>query len=428
VGNDQSERLVAHQPQPDGAADGQQNLSQTLNTHSRQPKPPAALSEQQEESIVLEKYGVARTDEHGLIQYRMAGSTDNRVLFETAAGTAEFAQSSHKLDELTQEKVNDLKSKYHVSFSTEGENAVRPWLASKNNPSRLVPGAMLHARAPRLSELMGIEAALQSSQPSQLVGASGQNGLKFYFLKTPTFGKHTFDAGLFAGDAKGKLSVFLEPDAQPGRPITVADAVEKHEDIKTSIEALAAHEIAHNSEWNMDLWDLEKLKPLAEQLGWTVPPDSSYWLLKGKGGEFFRLTNDGLSSDKGWIRCDEKGGALDDGGNPVADANAAPHLTNAQVQEKALVRPPTEYFTAPDEMLADSLMLLRVGEAGRKELMKSGSQLYNVVKDFDQSEIDLRFGKTADGGSEKIRLPNGNLVDNDDKSKQIIATFDHSLT
>ena len=427
MGNDQNERIIA-QAQPDSTvADGKQHLSRAVNTHRKQPQQAAALSEQQEESIILEKYGVARTDQDGLIQYRMAGAADNKVLFEAPEGTAEFAQSKHKLDQLTQDKINDLKSRYHVSFSTEGESAVRPWVQSKKDANKLVPGSMLQARAPRLSELMGIDAALQSSQPSQLIDARTQAGLKFYFLKTPSFGKNTYDAGIFAADEKGKLSVFLEPDAQPGRPITAADAVGKHEDIKTSIEALAAHEIAHNSEWNMGLWDVEKLKPIAKQLGWTVSTDESYWLLKGSKAEFFRLTNDGLSSDKGWIRCNEKGDPLDEDGKPVADASAAPHLTNSEVRQRALIRPATNYFTAPDEMLADSLMLFRVGEVGRKELIKSGRPLYDVVKDIDQAEIDSRFGKSADGSSEKVRMPNGILVDNDDDSRQLISAFDRSL-
>lgn len=247
-------------------------------------------------------------------------------------------------------------------------------------------------------------------------------------MTTPTFGKNTYDAGLFAADEKGKRSVFLEPDSQPGRPITAVDAVQSEQDIKTSVEALAAHEIAHNAEWNMGLWNLEKLKPLAEQLGWRVSTDSSYWLMKGNNGEFFRLTNDGLSSDKGWIRCDEKGAPLNADGGSVTDAKAAPHLTNAEVRERALVRPPTDYFTAPDEMFADSLMLFRVGEAGRKELIKSGSQLYTVVKNFDQAEIDLRFGKTADGASQKVRLPNGALAENNDDSRQIISSFDRTIS
>jgi hypothetical protein len=132
------------------------------------------------------------------------------------------------------------------------------------------------------------------------------------------------------------------------------------------------------------------------------------------------LTNDGLSNDKGWVACDEKGTSLDAAGNSVRDASNAPHFTNAEVRENALVRPPTDYFTAPDEMLADSLMLYRVGEIGRKELMKSGIELYNVVKDFDQSEIDSRFGKYDDGSSKKIRMPNGVLSDNNAEARQLV--------
>lgn len=176
-----SERLASNHSQPDSTTEGKQRLSQTVNTHPRQPQQRALASEQQEENFVLEKYGVARTNNHGLIQYRMPGSTDNRLLFETSAGTSEFAQSKHKLEELTHEKISDLNSKYHVSFSLDGENAVRPWVQSKNNPDKLVPGAMLHARAPRLSELMGIEAALQASEPSQFIDAKSRRVLSSIF-------------------------------------------------------------------------------------------------------------------------------------------------------------------------------------------------------------------------------------------------------
>jgi hypothetical protein len=429
VDPNQSERITGKAPQSNSSAPDQQHLSRTLNTHHKQPAGGAVPSEQQEESFVLEKYGVARTNDHGLIQYRMAGSSENNLLFEANPGTAEFAQSKRKLQELTQAKVNDLKSKFHVSFSTEGENAVRPWVASKQDPNKSVPGPMLHARAPRLSELMGVEAALRGSQPSQFLGTKGQSGLKFYFLKTPTYGKDTHDAGLWASDERNKPSVFFEPDSWADRPITAADAIQKGTNIKASFEALASHEIAHNAEWNMGLWDLDKLKPIAEQIGWTisteVPP---YWLLKGRSGEFYRLTDAGLSDDKDWIRCDVKGNALDQSGQIVDENNAAAtHLTKEEVRERALVRPPTDYFTAPDEMLADSLMLYRVGDLGRKELIKSGSQLYSVVKNLDQSEIDSRFGTAADGSPKKVRLPNGDLIDNNVQSRQIVANFDQSL-
>lgn len=413
---------------PSGS-DYQQHLSQTANTHPKQAGNDSAADER-ENALVLQKYGVTRANDHGMIEYRLAGSAEDKLLFKTKAGAGEFAFSEHQLDVLTAAKLRELKSEYHVSFSTEGENAVRPWVASKSDPNKLIPGAMLKARAPRLTELMGIEAALQSSQPSQFTSSSTSNAaLKFYFLKTPSYGSNTYDAGFFAGDEKGKASVFFEPDKSPDRPITAADAVQTHQDIKTSFEALAAHEIAHNAEFNMGLGNLDKLKPVAEQIGWTISsPDSDFYLLKGTNkGEFFRLTNDGLSSDRGWIRCALDGSALDDNGAPVADPSKAPHLTNAEVRQMALIKPPTDYFTAPDEELADSLMLYRVGEDGRKQLMNSGLQLYNVVKAVDQGEIDARFGTNGDGTAKKIRMPDGTLADNNEKTQSIATQFEQSL-
>jgi len=399
------------------SVEGQQELSQNVNATAKH----SLNTVEQQDFELLNKFGVVRHNENGHVQYKLAGSTGDSTLFEAEATSGEFVQSEHRLETMTQSKIQDLKTHYHVDFSVEGENAVRPYISETKR------GAMLHARAPRYSELLGVEAALKASDPSQFTDDKNKEALKFYFLKTPTYGAKTYDAGLFASDEKQKLAVFFEPDAQPDRPITATDALNSHQDIKTSIEALAAHEIAHNSEYQMGLWSLDKLKPIAKEIGWTTTDDNSYWLMRGARGEFYRLTNDGLSSDKGWVRCDSKGTATDDAGASYTDADKAPHLTNSEVRERALLRPPTDYFTSPDEMLADSLMLYRVGEGGRQELSKSGVNLYNAVKDFDQAEIDSRFGKTADGRSNKVRLPDGSVVDNDDRAQQVVANFTNTL-
>ena len=415
------------------ASEHQQRLSQDSNTHPKQLKqspitPLKPVSEQSLNAQALNEFGVTRSvSVDGLVQYKLPGSSDGRVVLEGKAGPNEFAQSMRALQKQVQTKEVALQSEYHVSFSIEGENAVRPMVQSTKNPNALVPGAMLHARAPRLSELGGIEAALQASAPSQLLYGKSDKGLKFYFLKTPSEGKDTYDAGVYAGDKNGRASVFFEPDAQPDAPITAADAVSMHQDIKTSFEALAAHEIAHNTELKLGLLNYtENYKQVTEQLGWAISPDSSYLLQKGKNGDFYRLTTNGLSSDNGWIRCDSNGAPLDKDGKPVS-SDAAPHLTNAQVRERALVRPATDYFTSPSEMLADSLMLYRIGASGRDQLSKSGNQLYLLVKKVDQDEINSQYGTTADGSPKKVRLPDGHLVDNSADSQQIVANYEKTL-
>lgn len=391
-----------------------QLLSREFNTHLRQVvncRNSEALSQEKLKKELLEKYGVERIVEDGVARYRLPGSADGKILLEAKVGASELTQSQHRLGQMVQDKLHQLYDQYHVTFGKEGEDAVRPKVLSKSKPGQLVDGPMAHSRVPRLSELMGVEAALFSSQPSQFTDAKN-HALKFYFLKEPMFGHRTNTAALYASDLKNNMAVFFEPDLQPYRPITVEDSVRRQEDLKSSFESLAVHEIAHNGERNMGTWNLDKFKPTAEKLGWTLSEDSSYWLIKGQAGELFRRAESDSSSNKSWIRCDTKGSAVDEQGRAIASYNSAPRFSNSQVRDRSLLKPPTSYFTNPDEMLADSLMLYRVGDEGRKILLRSGPDLFNAVKDFDQAEVDLRFGKTAAGVSRKIRQLDGKLVDN----------------
>src|SRR5271154_505514 len=164
--------------QGSSTVEGQQELSQKVNSTGKHP----VNSAEQQDSELLNKFGVVRHAENGLVQYKLAGSSGESTLFEATSSASEFLQSEHKLETMTQSKIQDLKTHYHVSFSVEGENAVRPYISETKR------GAMLHARAPRYSELLGVEAALKASEPSQFTDDKNKEGLKFYFLKTPSLG------------------------------------------------------------------------------------------------------------------------------------------------------------------------------------------------------------------------------------------------
>jgi hypothetical protein len=401
-----------------GAGSDSQHLSRSVNADpSPKTRPDAAATEQAEETAILQNYGVNRTVAQGLVQYRLPGTSEDRLLFETPDSALEYLQSSRKLEALTQANIAKLESTYHVAFSKNHEPVVRPLVVNPQHPNRYMDGPMLYAREPRLSELLGVEGALKSSQPSQLTDAKGHT-LKYYYLEKPSAGQNTYDAGLFAGDSRGRASVMIEPDAYPFRPITAADAIANHQDLKSSIEALTAHEMAHNTESKLGLFDYRTMAPVAEKLGWTVAYDSDknpqYWLLQGKNNDYYRLTTDGLSSNNGWIRCNADGQPLDNAGKIVENADLAPHYDNKAVRELARVRPPTDYFTEPTEELADGLMLYRLGDNGQSQLHASGDQVFNTVAQVDQSEIDLQFGKNSDGSSKMHRLPDGALADTND--------------
>jgi hypothetical protein len=160
-------------------------LSQSLNQHPKQHVNAVAANPEQEKKDLLNKYGVERSVEDGLVRYRLPGDSGHKILFEARPGASESAQSRQKLDQLVQGKLHDIYDKFHVTFGKEGEEAVRPWVTSKTDSKKLVKGEMMHSRVPRLSELMGVEAALYSSQPSQFTNEKTHEALKFYFLKKP---------------------------------------------------------------------------------------------------------------------------------------------------------------------------------------------------------------------------------------------------
>ena len=64
-----------------------------------------------------------------------------------------------------------------------------------------------------------------------------------------------------------------------------------------------------------------------------------------------------------------------------------------EVAERALMRPATSYLESPSEMLAEGLTMLRLGGEQREAFMKKSPHFYDLIKSFDQAEMDNMLGK-----------------------------------
>jgi len=104
------------------------------------------------------------------------------------------------------------------------------------------------------------------------------------------------------------------------------------------------------------------------------------WVLLGKH------KSDGQDYDMykktkgGWIRCDKDG-------HPIGTK-----ISEEQMRGLALIKPATTYCNNPIEVEAEALTALRLGGATLARFIAECPELYNIVQQRDQEEIDRVYG------------------------------------
>lgn len=350
-------------------------------------------------------------------EYTLYAAGERLVLFKTAATPEGLAQAPELLSALVDQKISQLGQGIHrAAFSQSNEYV--------GKQSELVKGTIvesnqaLTARKPKLNELYGIEAALNSSVPSNLAPGS-KFGVKFYFLQDQLY-KGNKDAAAYYvyKDKDGRAAIYVAPGALDKLWPTEADVpawavkqrTTKEGVYYDTIESLMMHELAHNHQSRMG-WDDSDKKKLSE----TVPL-TGFYLFRAEDGtiaffikvkvansstdgqssetiEFYRL-EPGLdhSGGKRWLRVNQDGQWLTENGIAAPTAEAAKVLSNSQVKAAAVVTPASDYFDTPAEVHAEAMKLYRLGGASRRMLLVKSPVLYRLVEADDQSEINLRFG------------------------------------
>lgn len=341
-------------------------------------------------------------------------------MFQTEASDKGLDEARQKLKELVEAKIDSIKKDFRVTFSREGENVVKQWV--RKDDCSYEQGKMIKARDPMLKELVGIEAALLRSQPSNV--APDGKGAKIHFLTA----KKSDDAqAAYHIREGGRSQVYFDPGMTEEKTILEADSEALKRNIQYSIEAITVHEFAHSAQRNMD-WDVQaRQDKFASETGWAPYEDAKTYehsfLLKGKNGEFFKRGRDHCTDSTVWALADSSGNLLGADGKPVEKFKDAKVETADHVRQNAVVKPPTEYFSNPLEMYAEGLMLFRLGPAYRESLLKQSPQMYKSVKKFDQDEINKVYGVT-DGVPKYIRNPRGYIVHNTQDNRKLVDDFE----
>jgi hypothetical protein len=329
-------------------------------------------------------------------------------LFATAATADGLASASGLLDVLVTQKIAQLaQTPYLASFAVENEVVEKQKSLNKDGTA-VDTNVLILARQPRLFELYGIEAALKRSAPSNLAPGD-QTGIKFYFLKGSLYkGENHF--AYYTTDKDRRAAIYitagttdkLRPTEQDAPAFAMPTRYGRDGTFFDTVESLLLHELSHNHQvrmgWNKDP---DKRKQMTEATGFASyvdgKTDQTIYLIKVKAKEqplqYYRLDSRSVpEKDKRWYRTDAAGKWLDGAGHEVDTEEKAASLTNKQVALQALVTPSSNYFDTPDEIFAEAMKALRMGGDARQSLYILSPQLYKLVKEEDQKEINDAYG------------------------------------
>ncbi len=391
------------------------------------PKPANSDSLSTEIKSFEEKNAVEITRNGNKLDYKISYNGKDLLLTSSDASAKGMESAEKKIAELVAEKQTELEKTFNVAFSKAGDDVVKQWVEKAD--CTWERGDMVKARSPKLFELYGIQACLYRSQPSD-ISATG-NGIKFHFLEDNYYKNQPVLAYFVYEDKDNRQSVYFEPGANKSKPATEADAERLGRDHLASIEALTTHELAHNHE-DKTGWHIPAQKEkLSKAIGWlplVAKDGSTDWLFQGKKGELFRYGRDHCKDSKVWVKCDKDGNPLDKDDKVAASFKEAKQYKRTEIAEAALVKPLTYYFPNPIEMYAEGLMLYRLGNKHREELLRDSPALYKAAKSGDQNEIDQRYGLNTNGEAKYIRGVDGLLKSNDAAAQKSIQEFEDKVS
>lgn len=302
-----------------------------------------------------------------------------------------------KLREWQEAKIKEVEAKYGVQISRDGQ---------KDSPR----GQEVALRAPRINELLLLDQALKLSQPS--TGPINGKPLLIQFADQPT--------------GRGLAYVNQTPSGQE-RILFEPRAIERG---SFAFKETAIHELAHVGENKVQARDKAAIDDWYKSLGYrqvTTEQGTKQWQLRDKQGNYWAQDPTDRFGD--WTRVDEKGRPLKADGTLAKDKKDGHTRNNEVMRSEAAVKPISDYFSPPWEHGAEGLAHYRNGEEGQRRLYHESPELYRISKEFNQKELDLdpRYGTNPDGTSKFIRLPSGDIVQNNPANQKIVSDFEKSL-
>lgn len=274
-------------------------------------------------------------------------------------------------------------------------------------------------RTPNFSQLTKIENSLQRSLREDENKNSGILG-----WLSELFDDDRVKIGLAATDTDTAASArYFHGNTSRGiLPQLVIDP-EVH-----NAESVYLHELAHHGQadfWKSDKVDGDQWKDYMLSLGWVRRGDRDLRITNDDNPQLFYYPEEN-NPNREWLRMNEMGNFVDAKGNPVSSQDKAQRITNEEMGRRALVSPPNEsgYMKTPGEHGAELMMFLRQNESTRAALLRQNSHAYKVAVELDQREIDHKYGVDRSGQSRRIRLPNGDIVQNSQQSRFLVNNWE----
>jgi len=263
-------------------------------------------------------------------------------------------------------------------------------------------GKDLTLRPPTMEELDCVSDVLQRNRQMNM------RGLKLSFVES---GPSTDDYGLWG------VYMSRGADGHSGRELMLFP---KNTQIRgwNGLEGTLEHELVHHEQstsWGEGTWGragqderARQTRQLMLDFGWVHDQASGQDRLLDKEHPPGQWQFNAQSSR--W--------------DPVIGGHPEPgrSITSAQMRDRALVKPATNYFNYPWEMHAEALSMFR---HDRHQLYGENRQLYQLMQQYDQREINRQFG-SENGQPRMIRGANGLIVPNTEQNRRAVTELEHT--
>ncbi|MBU6453489.1 MAG: hypothetical protein KGS72_17045 [Cyanobacteria bacterium REEB67] len=365
----------------------------------------------------LDSHGITTVGEKGSYRYTMRFDGGVHEMATSAPTNKGLRTAGIELTKMVEQRKLDLASSFGVSIARGGE----PIQYSHGNDR---PDEHFIAREPRLPELAVLDRSLSKSLPGHLM-PDGKTAAKFNFIADRDVERASF-GGLFEFQG-GTPNIFLHNELLQNKPMTNRDPDwMKREDgtRRNSMETIVTHEIAHNGDHKVRSADKNFEANVREKLGWVRYRPGDFYeagthLLQGKEGGLYSYS----PARAQWTLTDANGEAIDRSGAPARPGEEI-RYTNDEMRNRALVRPISNYFDRPTEMIMEGVAHYRTGGDTRAALLRTSPVLYEQVKRQDEQEIAMHYGRDAAGRSAMLRMPDGLLSPRSAESEAAVAKYE----
>lgn len=394
-------------------------------------------------------HGVEIMERNGKYEYRLRANGTETVLLTTDNTAKGLMAADAQLRQMEDAKTREIEKRFEVQIARETDP---PYLHERHyrmngvTHTKTVPFPIAR---PTLGQLVALDSALSKCD----TGAVQHRGMTVRFLDgqtSPTVLAFYKDAG-----ADQKPEIVINKSAAKGPP-TEKDAANwtappqfgtwKH----YSLEGTLIHEITHHRQGfaqdnHMPALPSPELpvalggrpprpgelvrfkdqnvrvdeyaeKVIYPQLGWKKVGDQ--WLMEGKDGNLYKFDH----SDGSWTKHNSSGQPIDMNGNVTTEGKAL-KITNFGASQIAKVTPASSYFNYPWEVHSEAEEQFISSEGSRGDLLKHYPQLYAIIKELDQRDINLRHPHK---GTEPmmIRMPDGVLARNTPENRKRVQDFE----